>query len=644
MLFKYLINTVATLASFAHAVDLTGYEYVIVGSGAGGGPLAARLALAGHKTLLIEAGDDQGANLNYTVPTYSVRASEDENMAWNFFVRHYADDERQARDFKTTYETPNGGQYTGLSPPDGSVMKGTLYPRVGSLGGCTAHNALIAVYPHQSDFEYIATLTGDDSWSPTNMRKYFQKLENNNYLLPITGGHGQDGWLSTQYGPITIVTEDTQLFSVISGAAVALSNAVGAIFNVATLLAGDANADSKARDQKDGLFQIPISTNDGKRNGAREFIVAVSEAKNEDGSKMYPLDIRMNCHVTKVTFDQTVTPPRATGVEFLDGQFLYRASPKSAGRTGTKGSVTASREVIIAGGAYNSPQILKLSGVGPADELAKFDIPVVVDSPGVGTNLQDHYETSVQGKVPSNWTAFDGCTFDASENDECLKTWQNPVLGNRGTYASPGVGANMFYKSSVATNGNWDSFIFGGPINFRGYFPGYAYNATSEHDWFTWAILKAHPRNTAGTVELLSADPLDVPAITYNYYDTGVGDWKSDIKAITESIHLARSALASQTVPVTEVLPGADLTTDEQLEEYIKDVTWGHHASSSCPIGADGDKMAVLDSNFNVRGVEGLRVVDASVYPRIPGTFTAVSTYMVAEKAADVILSQLKEQ
>ena len=105
-------------------------------------------------------------------------------MSWNFFVKHYADEERQARDFKTTYETPDGGEYTGLNPPEGSTMKGTLYPRTGTLGGCTAHNALIAVYPHRSDFDNVATITGDDSWSADNMRKYFTKLEKNQYLLP----------------------------------------------------------------------------------------------------------------------------------------------------------------------------------------------------------------------------------------------------------------------------------------------------------------------------------------------------------------------------------------------------------------------------------------------------------------------------
>lgn len=245
---------------------------------AGGGPLAARLALAGHKTLLIEAGDDQGANQNYTVPSFNAKVSEDPNLAWNFFVKHYADEERQARDFKTSYTTPDGGEYTGLSPPAGSVQKGTLYPRTGTLGGCTAHNALIAVYPHQSDFEHIADITGDASWAPDNMRKYFVKLEKNAYLT--TGkGHGYEGWLGTQYAPIDIVTSDLQLLSLVGGAAFALGNKTNAVVNLATLLAGDANADSIERDQNPGLFQIPLSTADGKRTGSREFVVAVRDAK-----------------------------------------------------------------------------------------------------------------------------------------------------------------------------------------------------------------------------------------------------------------------------------------------------------------------------------------------------------------------------
>jgi choline dehydrogenase len=605
--------------------------------------LAARLAIAGHKTLLIEAGDDQGSNVNYTTPAYNARVSEDPNLAWNFFVRHYADDKRQARDFKTSYETPDGGLYTGLSPPAGSKMKGTLYPRTGTLGGCTAHNALIALYPHQSDFENIAELTGDDSWSASNMRKYFAKLENNHYLLPGAEGHGNDGWLGTQYSPIDIVLTDPKLLSVVTGATFALGNQTNALINLGSLVVGDANADTKTRDTTPAVYQIPLSTADGKRTGSREFVLATRDAVNANGTKRFPLDVRMNCHVTKVTFDQTVTPPRATGVEFLDGQYLYKASPKSRGAAGTPGSVKASREVIVAGGTYNSPQLLKLSGVGPADELNKFDIPVVVDLPGVGTNLQDHYEINVQGKAPSNFSALDGCTFGETgeSNDPCLDRFNKPILGNRGIYSSPGLGAAMFYKSSATERDEYDVFVFGGPVNFRGYFPGYSYNATHDHDWFTWAILKAHPRNNAGTVMLQSADPLDMPAITYNYFDTGKGDFQSDITALSEAVDLARDSFKRQLVPIDEVLPGKTVTSKEAVADYVKDTAWGHHASSTCPIGKDDDPMAVLNSDFQVRGTAGLRVVDASVFPRIPGTFTAVSTYMVAEKAADVILAAL---
>ncbi|KAI0127606.1 choline dehydrogenase [Xylariales sp. AK1849] len=640
MRFVQLLGLLASSVSLVRAVDLTGYEYIVVGSGAGGGPVAARLALAGHTTLLIEAGDDQGADVNYTVPAYNAKVSEDDKLSWNFFVRHYADDEQQARDWKTSYDTPNGTIYTGLDPPAGSVMKGTLYPRTGTLGGCTAHNALIAVYPHQSDFEYIANLTGDASWAPDNMRTYFEKLERNQYLTTDVAGHGYNGWLATETAPLSIVLEDVQLLSMLTGGAWALGNLTGGVIDLATLVAGDLNADTLSRDQDPAYYQIPLSTNDASRNGAREFVVAVRDAVNANGTKKYPLDVRLNSHVTKVVFDTSTSPPTATGVEFLDGQHLYSASPLSGkADSGTAGTATASREVIVAGGVYNSPQLLKLSGVGPKDELESFGIPVVVDLPGVGTNLQDHYEISVNSKVPANWTAFDGCTwsFDG-EADACLEQWNTSAPGERGTYSSAGLAATMLYKSSVAQDDSYDVFAFGGPVNFRGYFPGYSYNATKLHDWFSWAILKAHPRNRAGSVTLRSADPLDMPEIVFNYFQDGADE---DLQALYEAIELARDAYDRQLVPTIESLPGNSTDTEDSIKQYVRDGTWGHHASSTCPIGTDDDEFAVLDSSFRVRGVSGLRVVDASVYPRIPGTFTAVSTYMVAEKAADVILAGL---
>lgn len=642
MLLHRLFLLLASSASLVRSqTSLTGYEYIVVGSGAGGGPLAARLALAGHKTLLIEAGDDQGAKDNYTVPAYQAKSTEDPNIAWDFFVRHYADDTRQRRDYKLTYDTPNG-QYTGLNPPPGSTIKGVLYPRSATLGGCTAHNALVTVYPHRKDFQNIADLTGDASWSPDNMRKYFVRMEDKNYLSLQPAGHGYDGWFSTQVAPIDLALRDPQLLSLLTGAGFALGNYSNTIINIATLLAGDANADTAARDRNPALYQIPIASRDRRRNGSREFILQVANARNRDGSKRYPLDVRLNCHVTKVTFD-TSTPPRATGVEFLDGRGLYRASPlsRSAGR-GTPGRAAASREVVVSGGAYNSPQLLKLSGIGPAAELHRFGIPVVADRPGVGANLQDHYEVTVQGRAPADFAILSGCTFGfGGAADMCLARWRAslPLVGT--TYDSSGFAGAMFQRTSATPDGSYDIFAFGGPVNFRGYFPGYSVNATREHNWWSWAILKAHPRNRAGSVTLRSADPLDVPNVLFNYFDTGDAGSDQDLQEIVEGITLARDAFKRQLVPIREELPGPGVQTADQVRTYIKDTAWGHHCSSTCPIGTDSDPMAVLDSKFRVRGVQGLRVVDASVYPRIPGTFTAVSTYMVGEKAADDILAEL---
>jgi choline dehydrogenase len=237
---------------------------------------------------------------------------------------------------------------------------------------------------------------------------------------------------------------------------------------MATLLAGDANADSKLRDTTPGFYQIPLSSNGGQRTGSREFVVAVRDAKNPDGSKKYPLDVRTDCHVTKILFDRSVSPPRATGVEFLDGKHLYKASPLSKGAgAGVRGTAQASQEVIVSAGVYNSPQLLKLSGIGPAGELRKFGIKVIKNLPGVGTNLQDHYEISVQGSVAEDFAALQGCTFSGNEDDDaCLMTWQHPTLGNRGIYSSPGLAAAMFYKSSVTSDNSYDVFAFGGPVNF----------------------------------------------------------------------------------------------------------------------------------------------------------------------------------
>src|ERR687896_845804 len=173
------------------------YEYIVVGSGAGGGTVAARLAEAGRTVLLLEAGGDPvnsiGARLpeDYQVPAFHGFASENPGLKWDFFVRHYGSDKRQSQDPKFTAE-----------------RDGVLYPRAGTLGGCTAHNAMILVYPHNADWDTIAELTGDASWKAALMRKHFERLEDCRHRPPYRwlrnllgvnpSRHGFSGWLPTE--------------------------------------------------------------------------------------------------------------------------------------------------------------------------------------------------------------------------------------------------------------------------------------------------------------------------------------------------------------------------------------------------------------------------------------------------------------
>ncbi|KAK1956027.1 FAD/NAD(P)-binding domain-containing protein [Colletotrichum sublineola] len=359
-----------------------------------------------------------------------------------------------------TYRLLSGELYVGLNPPTGAEPLGTLYPRAGTLGGCGSHNVLITVYPDRSDWDGIAALTGDSSWNAINMRKYFRRLENCQYLPNDTVGHGFSGWLTTNRTDLGLVLRDVKLLTVIFSAVSAMDKSFSGWFMSTTrgfgqIVLSNIDVDLPDRDAAEGLYQVPIAADRGTRVSPRDFILATATAKGADGSRKYHLDLKLNTLVTKVRFDQSGPKPRAVGVDFITGQSLYRADPRSGSSgEGAARSVNATAEVIVSA--------------------------VIVDLPGVGTNLQDRYETS------------------------------------------------RTCKSSCADN--------------------------------------------------------------------------------------------------------------ELLPEFVKNEAWGHHASCTCPIGKDGDAMAVLDSKFRVRGTEGLRVADASVFPKIPGFYIAVPLYMASEKAADVIL------
>ena len=295
--------------------------------------------------------------------------------------------------------------------------------------------------------------------------------------------------------------------------------------------------------------------------------------------------------------------------------------------------------------------MLKLSGIGPKEELEKLNITVIKDLPAVGTNLMDRYEIPVNVNHPKDFSILNGCTFDGKPHDECLKKWENNpyILAQRGAYASNGLAATLGVHTDYASDSNIDVYIFGGPVNFRGYYPGWSYETLKDHTHFSWYTLKAHTRNRAGTVKLKSTDPFEPPLVNFNYFDTGTttgGADDLDLGAIVQAINMSRHALSEyHTYAIlggsefVEENPGTEKSSDEDLEQFVKDVAWGHHASCTAPIGAKGDTNAVLDSEFRVQGVQNLRVVDASVFPDIPGIFITSPIYVISEKAADVILN-----
>ena len=393
-----------------------------------------------------------------------------------------------------------------------------------------------------------------------------------------------------------------------------------------TMLGTDPNHLNPQRDQLQGIFGVPFHKKaNGDRFSSRDYVMETINEVNINGSRKHPLTLLENALATRVLFSNATTcgKPQATGIEILRGMSMYKADPRyKSNNKGTWIQARARKEVILSGGSFNSPQLLMLSGIGPAEELKKFNISVLVDLPGVGRNLMDNQEMPIVGQP---------------------KTGESPQSGQ-------GSEGGVLLKTKHAVYDERDMFLIQGLRVLRGFWPDNHTNLALPVDTGKYGIsmVKMHPQNHQGTIKLKSADPQDPPDIIFNLYAEGN---EIDMGAMKDTIAWARKVFANTKAPagpVTALEPPcpngsyADGSCDAD-EDWIIAQTFGHHPTGTCALGGNNDKMAVVDSRFRVRGVSGLRIVDASIYPRPPGAFPVVATFMISEKASDIVLEDARK-
>ena len=313
------------------------------------------------------------------------------------------------------------------------------------------------------------------------------------------------------------------------------------------------------------------------------------------------------------------------GVEWQRGRGLFRDARSQPQESGTS---FVTREVILAGGAFCTPQLLQVSGIGDPELLRRLEVPLRADLPEVGCNLQDRYEIAVVHRMTRTWRSLAGARF--AIDDPLFRRWRR----GRGMYTSNGSAVAALRRSAGARRDDPDLVVMGLLGRFSGYRLGYSRETWPGLDGFTWAILKGQTGNRAGSVEATSQDPRVAPAIAFRNFDQGGQD---DLDALVEGFEMAR-ALAAPLVAeglAVEEIPGPGCT-GAALRDWVRTHAWGHHACGTAAIGP------VLDGQCRVRGVTGLRVADASIFPQIPGLFIAAAVMLAAEKVAADIIAQAR--
>jgi len=451
-------------------------------------------------------------------------------------------------------------------------------PRGKALGGSSMINGMLYARGHPRDYDEWRQL-GLEGWSWDDVLPYFKRSEH--HWGEEDAYHGKGGPLS-----ITKHIPDDRLFP--------------RFMEAVTKLGYKAQADHHGPDQE-GWGSPDISIHQGRRGStAARFL--------------YPAMKRPNLKV--------IQGAHATHVEVENG----RAVALRYHKDGKAQVVSAEREIILSGGAYNTPQLMLLSGIGPADELRELGIRVVHNLPGVGRNLQDHPSVAIISGAKRNVTLTEELRFDRLT----LSVLQWAMTG-KGRIANMPVTANGWIKTRPDLERPDAQCLFQPTsIMARPWFPRVRKPAP---DVVAMASVLLRPESR-GWVKLASADPGQAPRILSNVLATEAD--RAFFRRIIPQIReiFATSPLAD--VLTTEMMPGPDVRTDAEIDAWVRSaVNTALHPVGSCAMGTGQE--AVCDAQLRVRGIDGLRIADASVMPRIVGSNTNAASIMIGEKAADLI-------
>lgn len=474
--------------------------------------------------------------------------------------------------FSTLFKSPLDWAYETEEQPHLHHRK-LYWPRGKVLGGSSSINAMVYMRGNRRDYDHWSEL-GNEGWGYADVLPYFKKAENEERAeLAATVYHGVGG-------PLNVSDHRTL-------------NPLSHAFVAAGVEAGIPRTNDFNGAEQDGVGFFQVTQREGLRHSAAVgYVHPILSRPN--------LTLQPQTLVSHVLFDGK----RAVGVAYLqDGELK---------------EVRADKEVILSGGAINSPQLLMLSGIGPAEHLQELGIPVTLDLPGVGQNLQDHPAIVVL------YASTQPISLIHAQEPEHLQAFVENKLGPLTSNVAEG-GAFVRTRADLPMPDLQYHFA---PV----YYLNHGFTVP-EGDGYTIAPCVLHPKSR-GYIALRSSRPTEAPVIQPNYFAD-----EADMQTLVAGLKLARKigeAPAFAPFRDVETYPGPQVQSDEDIAEYIRDyVETLYHPVGTCKMG--NDTMAVVDARLRVRGIERLRVIDASIMPTVVGGNTNAPTIMIAEKAADLI-------